>query len=112
MHDALQVLVLRHFADYYLATNARENTFHIVAKVTGTTNRLYRINEHERERIEADARASGVIVIVAHNQEELEQLAMQGKCELSAFEWARLDSKMRFVSATASDEKGGPRNSS
>ena len=67
--------------------------------MTGNTNRVYAISEVSSRQSNGSLPATGIVVMIAETEEDLEHFAAMGECEFSNDEWARLDAKRRAVTA-------------
>jgi hypothetical protein len=93
MYNEPRTLVLLQHKNYYLAKHTLESVLHIVQTVTSSSSRVHPISEEELAAIRLLASMAGVEVKIARNRQEIEELAMQGECELTPTEWVLLDSR-------------------
>ena len=92
MFREARTLVLFQRKNYYLAKYALDSVFDIVQTVTESESRVHLISEGQVAKIRLLALAEGVEVKIARSQEEIEQLALIGECELTPLHWTLMGS--------------------
>ncbi len=99
MLEHTKTLVLIPHKGYYLAQYTLANVFSIVEGVTRNPSRVHPISDGQLQEIRRRATAAGVEVMVPQSQEEFEDLAARGECELTPFEWGLLDARRASTSS-------------